>query len=80
VSKSKSHRRWNGEFAGFVVGIVAWAVLIVVFVSVWRFHADNIALCDKLGGSYEAFGGSGECIKDQVILFDPRHDYEETTK
>ena len=74
-----SRSKRGGGVVGTIAGLAAWTALVVIFVCVWQFHADNIALCDRLGGSYEAFGGNGQCIKGQVILFDPRHDYEGAT-
>lgn len=53
--------------------ILVLGFVIFVIVSAWNFHAKNMSDCDRLGGEYSAFNGTGQCVKDQVILFDPRH-------
>lgn len=51
----------------FVVGIVWFGVIV----GTW--HHENWSHCMELGGSYDALDGSGQCVKDQTILFDPHH-------
>jgi hypothetical protein len=58
----------------FVIGV---AGMIWVFIAAGIYHNENMAQCDILGGSYNAWDGSGQCIKDQVILFDPRHNWRD---
>lgn len=58
-----------------VAGLLALSLLIVLIVSTVQFHENNEKLCDSLHGHYNSFDGTGQCIKDQKILFDPRHPY-----
>ena len=62
-------------FVGIPLLVVGGAVFLTATVTIW--HSDNFHLCQELGGNYDAMDGTGQCVKDQVILFDPRHPYEE---
>lgn len=62
-------------FAGVLLFICVGFVALMIYAGFW--HADNLELCTNLGGTYDAFDGTGQCIKDQVILFDPKHPWKD---
>lgn len=80
MTRCESARRALAEPAQYVAVLAVIALVVALVVNVWNFHASNLEQCLELGGSYNAMDGTGQCVRDQVILFDPRHPLDEVDR